>query len=194
MLYISKTKSVKGSTQVTRSSQTLKENGFVFSTEDFTRCFTSPEGRYLNTDLYINIKNQTHGHFHFEGKSSASKAHRRRCNIGIIVPTNMILSFELVNLDFPCGMGAVRIYQSTNTKADLEAGAFCGHSSDEDASSKLIVPVHVAVVVVSMYRFSTKHEVHLKFSAISLSERPQLEHINISISQGLILRFLSLLY
>ena len=74
----------------------------------------------------------------------------------------MILSFELVNLDFPCGMGAVRIYQSTNTKADMEAGVYCGHSSDEDASSKLIVPFHVAVVVVSMYRFSTKHEVHLK--------------------------------
>ena len=178
---------------MTRSSQTLKENGFVFSTEDFTRCFTSPEGQFYNTDLYINIKNQTHGHFHFVGKSSASKVNRRRCDIGIIVPTHMILSFELVNLDFPCGMGAVRIYQSTNTKADMEAGVYCGLSSDEDASSKLVVPFHVAVVVVSMYRFSAKHEVHLKFSAISPSERPQLEHINISISRGLILKlFLSL--
>ena len=173
---------------MTRSSQTLKGNDFVFSTEDFTHCFTSPKGRYINTDLYISIKNQTHGHFHFVGKNSVSKSHRRRCDIGIIVPANRILSFELLSLDIPCGMGALRIYQSTNTKADLQAGAFCGHSSAEDTPSKLIVPFHVAVVVVSMYRFSTTHEVHFKFSAISPSERPQLEHINISISRGLILR------
>ena len=170
---------------VTSPRKTLEEDGFAFSTDDFSRCFNSPTGLYFKRDLFINISDQTHGHLHFVGKDYAKKARAGRCDVGITVPEGKNLRFEVTKLALPCGIASLQLYMHTNTNDYFRAAAFCSRPNAEKAHKRLIIPFRTAVVTFSVLRFSSKHVFNLKFSA--QSNLNQLERRILSASRGLLL-------
>ena len=170
---------------MTEPNQTLKQNGFVFATEDFDRCFNSPAGHILSSEPFFVVTDQAHGHFHFVGSQTVSKPNKRRCNIGIMAPENKILLFEVLDMTLQCGNGSVSIFKSPTIDFTADPLRLCGSSLAAESFSRHVFPFQCAYVSFSMFTFSAESVVRLKFSAVSPSERPVLQHIQLSENKGL---------
>ena len=136
---------------------------FVFSTENFTQCFSSAAGDLLNRQLYT-FTNHMSGEFHYSGR--LSPPHQLvRCDIGIRVHEDKDIQFNITNTHLPCEFGRFMIYESTNLEAEKRRVLYCDEKLD--LQRNISVQSHRAVVTFIMKRFSPDIILHVHFSAVS---------------------------
>ena len=147
---------------------------FTFSTEDFTKCFSSPAGDLLNRNIYTTI-NHTSGEFLYEGRLSPQQ-HFRRCDIGIKVPDDSHVRFNVTNINLPCQYGRLMVYESSNKKTANRRMLYCDKTSDDTPPRSISVLSRSAVVTLTISRFSPDISVHVAFSAFPRSEKQPGDH------------------
>ena len=160
----------------------LAEQGFVFSTEDFKDCFRPFSWQHIYT--YVEINNHTHGEFLFLGRDIHRKFRLHQCTIRITVARDKIFLFELLDLSLPCSMTRLQIFNSTRVNFRAKAADFCGTYGKDNHDNRVIVPFHTCALLLSMHRFVSTNVLHLRFSAISLSDGHQLQHVRNSKHKG----------
>ena len=138
---------------------------FLFSTDNFASCFSSPAGDFLSKQLYTTSVNHVQGDFHYSGKLRQLKK-LGRCDVGVVVPEDKIILFKMTRINLPCRNGFVRIYESTNTKYDNRRLTFCAKRTGQKPRASLLVTSQTAVVTLVIRRLSPDTLVQVHFSAV----------------------------
>ena len=138
---------------------------FAFNTKDFSDCFSSPAGDFLNRQIYTTSTHFKFGEFHYSAKHSKPKE-LVRCDIRVVVPKDKSIFFNITNVKLPCSYGKIIIYESTNKKNDNKRLAYCERNPADrtQTSVKILSPTAVATFI--MGRFSPDVTIQLHFSAV----------------------------
>ena len=164
---------------------------FVFSTDDYISCFKSNREVFSFYHLYVTISNQTQGDFSFVARDYASKSRVqkrgfRQCNVGILVPEDKIILFEPLNVNLKDCEGTSVAIMDSSTNYNRIRGFDQNYKADK-GYNRFFLHSNSAVVgfIVNMRKFSTECMMHFTFSAVSPSEAPQLQHMEIGAMKGL---------
>ena len=164
-----------------RSTQTTRH--FIFSTQDFARCFSSPVGDFLSRQIYRRSRNYMEGEFRCSWKNLKQKK-LGRCDIGITVPGDRSILFQMTGMNLPCNNGFLRIYESTNKRRSNRRLTYCVKDNKETPPTSLLVPSNTAVVTFVFKRFSPQVHVQVHFSAVSsyVPSLPDDDHRSLSVT------------
>ena len=132
---------------------------FMFSTENFTQCFSSAAGDFLNRQLYTST-DQMSGEFDYSGRLSPPQQ-LVRCDIGIRVHEDSDIQFNITNAHLPCEFGRFMIYESTNLEHEKRRVLYCDEKLD--LRRNISIQSHRAVVTFIMKRFSPRHHLACPF-------------------------------
>ena len=138
---------------------------FAFNTKDFSDCFSSPAGDYLNRQIYTTSTHFEFGEFHYSAKLLRSRD-LVRCDIRVVVPEDKDIFFNITNINLSCSHGKIIIYKSTNTKNVNRRLTYC----ERNPADRLQTSVHVlsptAVATFIIRWFSPDVIIQLHFSAV----------------------------
>ena len=154
---------------------------FNFSTEDYVQCFRSPLSGYFSNGLYANVT-AFNGIFEFTAKQ-AERQKERMCIVGITVPSDMIIAFQLVNINLKCGWASMRVFQFASPRTRKLQYNYCG-SASERLPEKLYILSSEASVILNIWLFSWEYTVQVNFTAMPFSSRPSLVLTRISDNLG----------
>ena len=168
----------KQETDKISTSSTSSTAKFMFSTENFTKCFNSPAGDFLNRKIYTTTNHKS-GDFHYSGRLSR-KQQLKRCDIEIRVPEDNNIQFNLTDINLPCQFGQFIIYASTNKKSGNRRLLYCDENLDDRPRSTVTVLSHRAVLTFIIKIFSLDIILDVHFAAFPRSVKLSSHHSHAS--------------
>ena len=144
---------------------------FHFSTDDYVQCFRSPLSDYFSSGLYANVTG-LNGTIEFTAEQ-AERQKERMCIVGITVPSDMIIVFQLVNINLKCGWASFRVFKFATARMRKVQYTYCGTTA-EGVPKKIYILSSEASVILNIWLFSWEYNIQVNFTAIPYSLRPKL--------------------
>ena len=147
------------------SSRAPTMKHFAFNTTDFSNCFSSPEGDFMNKKIYTTLTHYEFGEFHYSAKHLEPKE-LVRCDIRVVVPKDKSMFFNITNASLPCSYGRIIIHKATNRKKGNRRLTYCNRNPVDRPQTSVHVLSPTAVATFILGRFSSDVIIQLHFSAV----------------------------